>query len=382
MKKSFFKLQTTIILLILASVLAACGAGQQAQPTTTPLPAQKAAKAGLVVEGRVVPNESVKLSFGTSGKVAEVLVKEGDTIKVGQVIARLGDRETLESQIAASELELFNAQQALSDLNKNKRQAQDIADSMKGISEAQKALKDAKWNLFNFTVPTSIAKLDVTEAVSETAKKLETARKAFEPYRNYSQLDSIRKDLKDKLDDATTNYNSAVRWLELTLAVQQAEARLEQAQQDYDTAKLGPDPDKVAAAQARIKTAETTLASAKASLNKLDLLSTIDGTVVTLDMKVGEQVSPGQAVIELADFSKWFVETDNLTEIDVVRVSENQKVSVVADALPDVKLPGTVTTIGKQFEEKRGDVTYTVKIALDKVDPKLRWGMTVAVTFP
>jgi hypothetical protein len=65
----------------------------------------------------------------------------------------------------------------------------------------------------------------------------------------------------------------------------------------------------------------------------------------------------------------------------VVEVQLGQKVTVVPDALPDLELAGTVEEISDTFQEKQGDVTYTVRIRLDEVDPRLRWGMTVVVTF-
>ena len=96
---------------------------------------------------------------------------------------------------------------------------------------------------------------------------------------------------------------------------------------------------------------------------------------------IGQPVSPGQAVMRIADFSRMVVETDDLTEIEVVDVAVGQKVSVVPDALPDVELTGVVESIGQVFEEKRGDITYTVRILLDYPDPRLRWGMTVSTRF-
>jgi multidrug resistance efflux pump len=85
--------------------------------------------------------------------------------------------------------------------------------------------------------------------------------------------------------------------------------------------------------------------------------------------------------MHVADLSKMYVETDDLTEIEVVDVEVGQKVTVVADALPEVEMTGTVESINQVFEEKRGDITYTVRIILDDPDPRLRWGMTVVVTF-
>ena len=55
--------------------------------------------------------------------------------------------------------------------------------------------------------------------------------------------------------------------------------------------------------------------------------------------------------------------------------------SVEDNFMPDLELTGTVESINPVYEEKRGDITYTARILLDSVDPRLRWGMTVAITF-
>jgi hypothetical protein len=89
----------------------------------------------------------------------------------------------------------------------------------------------------------------------------------------------------------------------------------------------------------------------------------------------------------LADFSQWYVDTKNLTELNVVKVAVGQAASMVPDALPGVKLSGKVTEISNTFQEVNGDITYKVRILLDGTSataeplPNLRWGMTVQVTF-
>lgn len=86
-------------------------------------------------------------------------------------------------------------------------------------------------------------------------------------------------------------------------------------------------------------------------------------------------------MIEVVDFSEWIVETENLTEIEVVDVSVGQQVTVIPDSLPDLKLAGEVIAISDTFAEKRGEITYAVQIELKEDDPRLRWGMTVVVEF-
>jgi multidrug resistance efflux pump len=62
-------------------------------------------------------------------------------------------------------------------------------------------------------------------------------------------------------------------------------------------------------------------------------------------------------------------------------VKVGQKVSVSLDALPGQALSGEVTDIKRLYEEKRGDITYTVSAVLNQTDPQMRWGMTAAVQF-
>jgi HlyD family secretion protein len=75
------------------------------------------------------------------------------------------------------------------------------------------------------------------------------------------------------------------------------------------------------------------------------------------------------------------VETTDLTEIDVVELSEEQPVHVKLDALPDVELKGTILSIGQTFAENQGDVVYDVTILLSDTHPAMRWGMTASVSF-
>jgi multidrug resistance efflux pump len=207
------------------------------------------------------------------------------------------------------------------------------------------------------------------------------ARDKFEPYKYYSENDTLRKDLKERLDNAQSDYNSAVRWLQLETNLSAAEQRLDKTMKDYQKLLKGPDPDQVESADARIKAAEANLAAAKANLDNLELKATIDGTVVSNDLVVGQNVAAGTPAMTLADFSALFAETDDLTEIEVVDVKVGQEVTVVADAIPDLELKGVVEKINQISEEKRGDITYTVRVKLLDIDPRLRWGMTVVITF-
>ncbi|MGD9093643.1 MAG: efflux RND transporter periplasmic adaptor subunit, partial [Anaerolineales bacterium] len=223
---------------------------------------------------------------------------------------------------------------------------------------------------------------------------LDKARKKFKPYEDKPEDNLKRAGLLSRLADAQAKYDNASRLVnnlqgtpsELDMAIAEAnlavaQAELAFAEDNYEKIKDGPDPDDLAAAQARLVAAETGLAAAQAALDDIQLTAPFSGSIVDLNIKVGEQVAPGVPVAVLADFSQWQVETDDLTEIEVPDIYLGQKVTVTPDALPDLELSGTVEYISDLFEEKRGDVTYTARILLDESDPRLRWGMTVVVVF-
>ena len=381
--KSTYKIPLLITIFALSAMLiSACGSAMAATPESADADSSVPAvipNIGLVVESRLVPSESVDLSFVSSGEVAEVLVAEGDQVKAGDVLARLGDQEPLKAAIANAEVELYNAQQALDGLYDDLEIAR--AQALQAISQANRDVRDAQYQLDNYTIPANQDDLTAIEAVTVMKDALDQARQDFEPYKDRSSNDDTRERLKDELDSAQSDYNAAVRRLEYEVELAQAQARLDKALKDFDALEDGPDADALRAAELRMAAAEAALESAHAALDNLELKTSISGVVVNLDLIVGQRVSPGQVVISVADFSIWYAETDDLTEIDVVEINPGQKVSISADALPDVPLSGTVVNISQVFEEKRGGVTYTVKILLDETDPRLRWGMTLAVTF-
>jgi multidrug resistance efflux pump len=333
----------------------------------------------IVAEARVVPNDDVQLAFAATGQVEEILVAEGDQVQKGDVLARLGDREQIAAATAGAESELLAAQQARKELDDNLALAQ--AEASDEMAVANKAIKDAQYQLDNFTVPSNMKGMTPLEAIDAMKAILDQARTDFEPVRYWASTDSTREDRKETLDTAQADYNTAVRWLQLETAVSAAQTRLDEALKNYQELQEGPDADAVAAAEARIKAAEENLKAAQANLSNLELTATIDGVIVDLDLVEGQDASPSQPVLRIADLSKLYVDTDDLTEIEVVDIQVGQKVTIVADALSDVEMTGTVEKISQVFEEKRGDITYTVRILIDNPDPRLRWGMTVVVTF-
>ena len=349
------KLYSKISLLATCSlILAACGVGTPT-PDATAIPTVLADTA-IITEGRLEPIRYTEIASNASGLISEVLVKEGDTVEAGQVLA----------VIESSEARTLEAAQASA--------AQELTD-------AYQALRDAQFELDNYDVLSDFSGMTPTEAVEMTLEKLDQARENFEPYKHLSEkrvgydLDKGESELyrdtaklyKKRLDDAWAKYRKAILWLELESNVENASARLAQAQKDYDSLQ-------------DISFSEDT-AGARAALANAEVRAPFTGVVTNLDLKMGEFVSAGSPVVTIADTSQWVVKTTDLTEIDVVSLKEGEQVTVTFDALADQEFDGNVLTIAQNYSENQGDVVYEATILLAESSPEMRWGMTAEVKF-
>lgn len=318
----------------------------------------------------VVEAVEVVLALETGGQVADVFVDEGNKVKSEEVLVTLKDdliktqydqavaalnqaqanydliaaqprAEERQLAIATAQLELLSAQQDLQDLIDNaslaraqalqavedardaldavnENFAQEKAAALLAIAEAEEAVRQAKHNLYYFTVPRSQANLDTFEGIQVMSQALEQAREAYEPYKyediDYDQVDCLsstvanrfpeicreqtfKEDLRDDLEDAEGDLSTAVRRLALEVSLANAEADLEKAMKDFEALgdspsaadiallearlasaereseaiKDGPDPDDTALAEAQVQTAEANLALAQADTSEEQL---------------------------------------------------------------------------------------------------------------
>jgi len=203
----------------------------------------------------------------------------------------------------------------------------------------------------------------------------------------------------DTFDRVQLSYNNAVK------AVQAAEARVKalkagsptdraqsaqitaakasEAAANARLAQLQAELDGTAADtfEATIQQAQAAIDSAKIALTQTELRAPFAGTIAQLNLKAGETTPTNLPAVVLADLAGWQIETDDVTEIKVPGIKVGQTVAVKFDALPDVTLKGEVESISSVSQVKSGDVVYPVKVKLLESDPRLRWGMTAAVSF-
>lgn len=356
----------TLALLILA--LTACGTAP-AVPQATQIPTVIADKT-IVAEGKIEPVHFAEIAFNASGVVSEVMVQEGQTVKQGDVLARLGNSESYQAEVARSEEALILAQRAF-----------DTSQStvLKDLGVAYEAVRQAQIKFDNFDIPSDLAQETPATGVEKMYAKVEEARTDYEPYKYLSNDNQAKKIRKDRLDNAWSDLNQAIRWAKLEADLNTAKSKLESALKEFNALSDNSQGDSLA--KAEYETAQTNLSAAKSALANVELVAPFDGVVAGLNLKVGGSVNPGQTMVTIADFSSWLVKTTDLTELDVVKITQDQAVDIALDAIPAMTFTGKVISISQTYADRQGDIVYEVTITLTNPHPAMRWGMTAEVKF-
>lgn len=374
---------TLLALTLLTLALAACG--------TTPSTAQAApipivtADDTLIAEGRLEPVHYAEIAFNTSGMVSEVLVQEGQPVKKGESLIRLGNESDI--NFAAAQLELVSAQQALDDLLNSRDM--DLAQAEQNLANAKQAVEDAQKDVTKLDYRrASDDLLDQTQAEIDLAnKQVSYAEDAYKVVKNRPEGDSLKakallnltnarleRDRKQATLDWYLGKPSEIDAAKYRAALSVALAQEADAQREYDRLKDGLDTDKLPMLEARLN-------AAKAGVAAFTVTAPFDGVVAELNAKAGSSISAGQIAITIAYTFDWVVITTDVTEIDVVKLTEGQPVIVTLDAIPDAVLNGIVFSIGQSYSENQGDIVYEVTVLLTDQNPAMRWGMTAVVKF-
>jgi multidrug resistance efflux pump len=342
------KYKFLIALIGLSLLFTACSAGGNSVATPEVIPTVLADNS-IIAEGRLEPVHYVDVAVNVSGVVNEVRVAEGEAVKKGEPIFRVGD--DLDQNYAAAQLELANAQKALNDLH-------DVSDA--DLAQTVIDLKQFKEDYADAVVYLNFLKNSKKVPISEYFVYYFTTKKGID----------IRYRRKDHKGPAPQAWLIAA---ENDVALKKA--KVEKAQSTYDRMKdEGVDRDQLAVLEAR-------LTAANAHVAAFLVTAPFDGIVTNLHAKLGSSINAGEPAVTVADFSQWVVNTTDLTEIDVVHLAEGQPVTVTLDAFPGVTLNGTIQSIGQTYSQNQGDVVYKVTTVLSEAQPGMRWGMTAAVVF-
>ena len=379
----------------------------EASPTPAPpvLAAAQTSRASVVsAEGEVVPVRQATLSFEVGGRLAELLVSEGDVVEAGQVVARLGQtdwQQRVDEGQAALELAEAQLMQVKAGARPEEIAAarEALAAGEAGVSAARGNLASAEAELARLEAGAKPEELTVAQAgMDKAAVALQLAQSEYDKVAWQSGIGATQQAVV--LRQASTDYESAkasyealvrgatVEELDIARAaieaaraqVEVAQAQAGQAKAQLDLLLAGPAAEAIAVAEAQVQQAETALKGAQITLEKIVLVAPLSGMVGEVKVEEGETVMAGAPVLVVGDLSVLQVETDDLSEVDIVEVAVGQEVEVSVDAMPYLELGGRVSEIAPMAEERHGDIVYKVTIDLEEgAVASLRWGMTAYV---
>jgi multidrug resistance efflux pump len=401
-----------LVVVLMAGAYVFLRRGREA-PTGSPSPGlEQPVTAGdrVVAEGRVVPVRGVTVASQAGGVVADVEVREGDRVTAGQLLLRLDGARQAAASLAQAEAGLRGARARVAELRAGAR-SQDLSAARAAVAAAQAryeqvvaGARDQERAQAQFQVDQAERRADAARqriAQAESALRLaETdlrraeqllgqeavARQAVDQARERvtvarSDLEAARADHAAAAAQAASarQQQSLVRAGARKEEVDAAAADVRRAQAQLDLLAAGTRPETIAAAEAQVASATASVRQARAARDQTEVSAPITGTVAWLGPKRGEFIAPGAPIARVGDLSTWQVETTDLTELSIASVREGRAATVTVDGIPGLELTGRVARIRAFGENRQGDIVYTVVVALDRQDPRLRWNMTALV---
>jgi HlyD family secretion protein len=276
--------------------------------------------------GRVEPQgEVVKVAspsaLGTS-RIVKLMVKEGDMVKQGQVIAIL---DSYDRSVAT----LLQAQSQAQESDRNLARVR--AGAKGGGIEAQAGNVEA-------------AKANVN-AISVNAARLKAELDIAE--RDYNRFQQLQKDgaiSESMLDTYRLKAVTLAGQLEQTKQqIQQAEFSLKQSQGLLSSVREVR-PTDIQFAEAQLQTAMVNVKKAEVDLDLAQVRAPIDGQVLKINTKTGEFVSQTNGVVDLGNTSQMYVVAE-IYETDIGKIKVGQKASIQSEAF-EGEITGKVDRIG------------------------------------
>ena len=339
----------TLSLVALGGVIASVRMSQASQVTVqTTTVARGDLTSVVTASGEIKPRTYTNLGANAQGLITDLMVKEGDRVRKGQIVARI------ESVQANADVQAQRASVA--------------------SAEADSASSEAGLKVQDDTIRTQQATIDRTKS------DLALAKTNFE---RYDQLFKAGVSPKADFDQRKATYDSQLAGLH------EAELRLEQLKSQRAQTLA-----QITSSQRRIAQAQAGLARVSDILAKHNVVSPLDGIVTNLPVRLGETVVPGvqnsaaSAVMTIADMSLITAEV-KVDETDIVNLEIGQKADITIDAVPDRTFSGHVIEIGNTaILRSSGQVAsssatssteakdFKVVVALDNPPDEIRPGLS------
>ena len=365
MAKRFISLNPRLIaaflgLVVLALMVGIAGCAAASPGADNPAPAALPAGAGqqedpaaaeIAVRSRLVFSRKAELSFDTAGEVAEILVRAGDRVTQGQVLARLKSDNfpALEEEMARLRYDIFQTRDTIRQLN--------LDFSAEPLLAAQRAETVAQLEYANLQSADFIADIDQNYADALLAARQDRDQAILDLDRAQEDLEQAMADLEVVHQQTLAQAYQARADAELTL--EQAEERLAEYTGDVS--------DDTVRAQDRVAKAELALDQAREALK--DYRETLSDDTV----RGQDRVTEAELALDLAKDAR----TDFIAEHDREVIRARTRVDaakVTLDAAKDARTQFYRNPVRDlQSDTKSVDTDYLTRLenAVDRAESEL-----------
>ncbi|WP_298203232.1 HlyD family efflux transporter periplasmic adaptor subunit [Desulfosporosinus sp.] len=321
----------------------------------------------ITATGTVNFPHSIPLQFSNNGQVVELNIKDGDTVKKGQVLARIDDA-ALKTNVVQQQANLTTAQTKLQSL-KDGYNAQTKAEAQSALAKAQQSLSTAQQNADPVYLSNQV--LLANQNVNQASDVLAKAQQSGDASSIQSAQNSLNQALSELTTAKTLQNGGAAQ------ALVAAQADVIAAQFKVDKQGAGPTAADLQAANASIAQAQAQLDSANAALAEATILAPTDAVVIDSGLQLYQYTTDNSMItitpVEGTGSSLEVAAT--IDQADIAQVKIGQKVDITLDAYPDEHSSGIVSLVALQGTTTSNVTTFEVTVAVEQASDTLRSGM-------
>jgi len=327
----------------------------------------------------------VEVSFKIPGRVVERAVSEGETVKAGQLVARL-DRNELMQEVALRRAEAGAAQAALAELLAGSR-PEEIRESEAAVHKAQAWLDEQvagsrPQDIAAYKATVERAKAEVDRLDAEYTRQTTLYKNDVISAREYEATQAALEVAKARFREDQERANLVIAGPRKE-QIEQARASLKQTQERLALVTKGPRQETIDQARARLEQIKQALAVAETRLSYTTIDAPIGGVVLSENLEAGSYAAPGTPIVTLGDLVNLWLRA-YISETDLGRVKVGQRVRVTTDTYPGKHYEGQVSFIASQAEftpknvqteKERVKLVYRIKIDIQNPGMELKPGM-------
>ena len=338
-------------------------------------------------QGTVEPISTVEVRAQVAGRVAEVLVKEGDVVRAGQEIVRL-DQSSLLAQLQQARAAMASAEADLAQLGTSAVRGEgkplEVQQAEAQLAAARARLAETERGPSEAQVAQARAQLTQADTALKDAERNLEAMEAL--YQEGAVAKSVVEEARARLINARAAQDSAKRQYDALLASPTAE-QLEVARAQVKEAEIAlamaherevSREKSRQAARARLEQARANLALIEAELARTSITAPGDGTMINVLVKRGAVVTDGMPVATLARPGGMRVRA-RVDETDITAVAVGQRAIFTTDALAGTEFSGRVAEIAPAAVTDGTIPRFPVLIDVDDAPSRLLPGMTADV---